>query len=179
MQSFFRALSHRAIFMFAGVTLSLAFVATGAQASCPQRSTLELLNFALANAPSDFAAIRGSGTPGGQYDLTPTAERFCPHHFILQNNAATSTRRETWVLRFSVGSPASESDDDIANGVFTQFSPVLKSDGFSYGGYQNGETGLELSWSGPSNMSVFVATYAADEDSTDAGFEVYVQHTVK
>jgi len=144
------------------------------------------LKFALANAPSNFAAIRGSaeGAAGGpytQYNLTPAAERFCPHHFILQNNAATSTRGEEWELKFSVSSPASESDSAIFDGVLKQFSPILKSKGFKYEGWDNGVMGLQLLWDGPSNTDVFVQTYAAipDEDITDAGFEIYVRHLIK
>ncbi len=185
MQSYFRALVQRASFIFAGLVLSLTFLAATAQASCPQRSTIDLLKFALANAPSNFSAIRGSAEGGGgpytQYTLTPAAERFCPHHFILQHDAAFGARSEDWEMRFSVSSPSSESDNDIADGALKQFSPILKSKGFTFGGYANGVTGLQLLWDGPSNTVVWVHTYAADEETgdTDAGFEIYVRHLIK
>lgn len=186
MQSYFRALVQRACFIFVGLVLPLAFLAATAQASCPHRSTIDLLKFALANAPSNFAAIRGSakGAPGGpytEYNLTPAAERFCPRQFILQNNAATSKRSQEWELKFSVSTPASKSDNVIAEGVVKQFSPILKSKGFKYEGWDYGVTGIQILWDGPSNTDVWVSTYTPDESDPGgkAGFEIYVRHLIK
>ena len=154
---------------------------TPAQASC-HKSTAELVKFLLPYAASNFAAINGgAASPGSyQYNLTPTAEQFCPHVFIIEDTAARDKYPEFWEVKFS-GSE-NGTGDDVAMSLVKSLSPILKAAGYQDKPYINDGDDPQtynIEWDGPSDTWVAIETYIDDETPTKVHYGVRVAHNVK
>lgn len=165
----------------AGLALSFALClasAAAARAGCPQRSPLEILRFVVANSATYFSAIRGAPAGGGQYDLTPAAERFCPHHFILEMTPAGEHNGEYWVMKFTSSHPGT--DDDVATWVLKTFGAALKARHYVLSSAGAGELGgTQFVWTGPSNTWVTVETFEDDANPGHILFETRAGRDVK
>ncbi len=159
------------------------FTANPAQAHC-DKDVIARLEFALANAPSDFAAIHTQETAGDQYDLTPAAEQFCPKTYILEKYS------DHWQIRFTWFPPGT--DGNVAmKWMIDQFSPILKPRGFSDKPFgkqiepedENGYAdGYEIWWKGPNDTWVDVKWTEGDDSAWVPGkapFEITVGHDDK
>lgn len=156
-------------------------LASPAQAHC-DKSTVELLKFLLPYAPANFAAINGgAASPGSyQYNLTPTAEQFCPKVFILEDTAASDKFPEFWEVKFS--SSERGTSDAVLTSLIKTFSPVLKAAGYQDKPYLDEDEEAQeykLEWDGPSNTWVSVHTYVDDSDAGKIHYAIRVAHTLK
>jgi len=160
------------------IVLSLALGASSsAQADCT-KSTLELLNFALANVQASFATIRGPLRPGHQLKLTPEAEQFCPRTFILSDVAATDDMYEYWELGFD--DDKSGTNDEVVAWIIDTLGPALKSKGYTLIKVEPSDDGWSrLTWSGPPDTGVVIETFRDDETPGITHFDVQTIHVVK
>jgi hypothetical protein len=159
------------------VALVALATAMPAWAHC-DRDVIELLNFAVTNASTNFAAIKGErdGAGSTHLSLSPAAEKFCPNVFILRDVTENGGHSGYWDMKFDESHDGNE--DEVAIWVIKQFSAALKRQGFQDKPFVNeGNVGTyKLEWDGPSDVWVIAETF--EDKPGHFLYEVRVGHNV-
>jgi hypothetical protein len=177
---------HSSILIF-GLLLASGHISAG-QAAC-SKDALEVLKFAVANAPSNFSAIRGDALPKEEddlsdnvmYSLAPAMAQFCPNQFALQDTPSFTTHPQYWELSWNLAFSSSgdpRTVEQVEKWIFEHFDPVLKLKGYRFTSKVIlDETGWELTWDGPSDTEVVVLIEPDGHEGPDQ-YQVRVDHDV-
>ncbi|HVA28787.1 MAG TPA: hypothetical protein VNF68_11440 [Candidatus Baltobacteraceae bacterium] len=160
--------------VFGAAFALMCLAVTGwAQASCPQRTTVELITYGVSNAATSFDGIRGAATSGGQYNLTPSAEAYCPNHFILERAEAANGQPAYWVLKFAASRRGDEKA--VSAWIVKDLWPSLKAGHYRFVSLKDSELGgLRYYWVGPANCWLVIETYADDNNSAFTDLAIHV-----
>ncbi|MBU6297230.1 MAG: hypothetical protein KGJ79_17535 [Alphaproteobacteria bacterium] len=169
------------------VVACLLVVAAPAQAQCG-KTMLEITQFLLPYASTNFAAIKGSVSApgdasigmGGQYNFSEAAAQYCPNSLILEDTPAHDKYPEFWEVKFD--SHEAGNGDDVAVALIKRFSPVLKAAGYQDKPYiDNGDdpNTYNMEWDGPSDTWVTIDTFLESGKPGMIDYEIKVAHDVK
>jgi hypothetical protein len=134
--------------------------------------------FLVAQAPTNFAAIRGRKNKNGDdysydmYDSTPAFAAQCrPCH--IEDDYADGQSTETWAVRWRWLYDKTDSDEHVVNDVLAELTPVLK--GFKLTrSVRDNQTVLD--WEKPNGVWVYVKTFDRSDNDDIPGFSIGVGH---